>query len=106
MPYEPRLFLFGDQTYDNSPHRKDLMRHRENPVLENFLNKSYEAIRKEIYKLPIEVRESLPRFTCVDDLLLWKQDGKRVIALDMALTCLYQLGVFIRYDLSIAYCLQ
>ncbi|KAI4597969.1 Type I Iterative PKS [Pestalotiopsis sp. 9143b] len=54
MPYEPRLFLFGDQTYDNAPHRKDLMRHRQNPVLENFLAKSYEAIRKEIYKLPLE----------------------------------------------------
>nr|APX43974.1 polyketide synthase [Pestalotiopsis microspora] len=95
MPYEPRLFLFGDQTYDNQPHRKDLMRYRQNPVLENFLAKSYEAIRNEIYNLPVELRTKLPRFTCLDDLLLWKQDGQRVIALDMALTCLYQLSVFI-----------
>jgi hypothetical protein len=66
------------------------------------LAKSYEAIRNEIYNLPIEVRTKLPRFTCLDDLLLWKQDGQRVIALDMALTCLYQLSVFIRYGLYLA----
>ncbi|KAI0003486.1 ketoacyl-synt-domain-containing protein [Xylariaceae sp. FL0662B] len=90
-----KLYLFGDQTYDIRPYLKDLMLHRHNPVLENFLVKAYDAIRTEIYRLPAETRDDLPRFTCLDDLVSWKQDGKSCAALDMAVTCIYQLGVFI-----------
>ena len=90
------LYLFGDQTYDIQPHLKDLLRHRANPVFEAFLTKAYDAIRKELYKLPDEIRNDLPRFTCVDDLILGKKGGKPFIPLDMAITCLYQLSVFIR----------
>lgn len=90
------LYLFGDQTYDLQPHLKNLLRSRGNPVLEDFLTKAYDAVRAELYKLPQEVRDDLPRFTCLDDLVLWNQSGKRCIPLDMAVTCLYQLGVFIR----------
>ncbi|RYP04526.1 hypothetical protein DL764_004388 [Monosporascus ibericus] len=90
-----KLYLFGDQTYDIQSSLKDLMRYRNNPVLEDFLLKTYDEIRTEIYKLPAETREDLPRFTCLDDLVLWKHDGKRCIPLDMAVTCMYQLGSFI-----------
>lgn len=91
-----KLYLFGDQTHDIQPDLKDLLRYRHNPVLEDFLVKAYDTIRKDIYKLPNEIREELPRFTCLDDLVLRKQGGKRCIPLDMAVTCMYQLGVFIR----------
>ncbi|OCK75289.1 ketoacyl-synt-domain-containing protein [Lepidopterella palustris CBS 459.81] len=90
-----KLYLFGDQTYDLQPHLKDLLRNRHNPVLEDFLVKAYDAVRTELYKLPQQVRDDLPRFTCLDDLVLWNQSGKRCIPLDMAVTCMYQLGVFI-----------
>ena len=96
MREQHKLYLFGDQTFDVQPHLKGLLCHRDNPVLEDFLLKAYDALRKELYMLPAEIREDLPRFTSIDDLLLWKNDGKRCIALDMALTCLYQLGTFIR----------
>ncbi|KAF7158913.1 hypothetical protein CNMCM5623_004092 [Aspergillus felis] len=89
------LFLFGDQTYNPQPCLREMMRNRHNPALENFLSKSYDAIRAEIYSLPHEVRANMPRFTCLDDLILWKQDGQQCIPLDMALTCMYQLGAFI-----------
>ncbi|ORY66531.1 polyketide synthase [Pseudomassariella vexata] len=95
MSDQLKLYLFGDQTYDIQPHLKDLLRHRHNPVLEDFLVKSYDAIRTEIFKLPGQVRDDLPRFTCLDDLVLWKQGGKRCVPLDMAVTCMYQLGFFI-----------
>ncbi|MCJ1436265.1 fusarubin cluster-polyketide synthase [Xylographa pallens] len=90
-----KLYLFGDQTYDVQPHLKNLLRYRNNPVLEDFLVKAYNAIRTEIYKLPPQVREDLPRFSCLDDLLLWNHGGKRCIPLDMAVTCIYELGCFI-----------
>ncbi|KAH7139674.1 hypothetical protein B0J13DRAFT_66577 [Dactylonectria estremocensis] len=90
-----KLYVFGDQTYDIQPHLKDLLQNRGNPVLEDFLVKAYDAIRAEIFKLPHQVRDDVPRFTCYQDLVLWNQSGRRCIPLDMAVTCLYQLGVFI-----------
>ena len=91
------LYLFGDQTYDIQPSLKDLLRYRHNPVLEDFFVKAYNAIRTEIYSLPYEVRNDLPRFTCLEDIILRKRGGKRCVPLDMAVTCMYQLGAFIRY---------
>lgn len=94
-PNELKLFLFGDQTFDTQLHLKSLLAHRGNPILEDFLAKSYKAIRSGISQLSPQVRDDLPRFTCLDDLLLWKQDGKRCVPLDMAVTTMYQLGVYI-----------
>ncbi len=96
MANQLKLYLFGDQTYDTQPHLKSLLLHRDNPILEDFLVKAYDAIRTEIYKLPHQVRDDLPRFTCLDDLVLWNQSGRRCIPLEMAVTCMYQLGAFIR----------
>ncbi|KAF1347668.1 beta-ketoacyl synthase [Delphinella strobiligena] len=95
MPGQQRLYLFGDQTFDVLPHLNEFSRYRANPIFEDFLSKSYDAIRREIYKLPQQVRDNLPRMTAIDDLIFWKQGEERCIPLDMALTCLYQLGMFI-----------
>ena len=95
MSEQQKLYLFGDQTYEVQPHLKKLLKYRTNPVLDDFLVKAYNAIRQNIYTLPMAIRDDLPRFTCIDDLLLMKQSSKRCIPLDMAVTCLYQLGVFI-----------
>jgi hypothetical protein len=91
-----KLYVFGDQTYDVQPRLKELLGHRDNPVLQDFLGKAYAAIRVQLFTLSHETREALPRFTSVDDLLLWKNDGSPCLPLDMALTCLYQLAVFMR----------
>ncbi|KAK5989545.1 Non-reducing polyketide synthase fsr1 [Cladobotryum mycophilum] len=109
-----KLYLFGDQTFDMQPHTKDLLTHRDNPILEDFLVKTYDAVRLEIYKLTPQIRNDLPRFTCLDDLVLWNPQGKRCIPLDMAVICMYQLAVFIirmeneNYDInesqSIGFC--
>lgn len=97
MASQLQLFVFGDQTFDVQPHLADLIQYGQNPVLEDFLLKAYDAIRTEIYSLPCELRDDLPRFTCVDDIIWRKPDAKRCVPLDMAVTCMYQLGVFIRY---------
>ncbi|RMZ78667.1 hypothetical protein DV738_g3768, partial [Chaetothyriales sp. CBS 135597] len=90
-----KLYLFGDQTYDLQPHFQELFQSRSNPVLEDFLVRSYDAVRIEISSLPLSTQETYPRFTCVDDLLLWSRSGNGLIPLDMATTSLYQLGLFI-----------
>lgn len=93
---DAKLFIFGDQTHDVYHCLKDVLHHRGDPVLETFLVKAYEAIRTEIFSLPVEVRESLPRFTCLEDLAYWDRNGDRCIPLDMAVTCMYQLAAFMR----------
>ncbi|KAI1456594.1 beta-ketoacyl synthase [Annulohypoxylon moriforme] len=96
LPSLLKLYLFGDQTYDIRPHLKLLLRERDNPILENYFSKAYDAIRSEIYQLPPQIRDDLPRFTCFNDLVLQNSSQNSYIPLDMAITCLYQLGAFIR----------
>ena len=91
-----KLYLFGDQTYDIQSDLEDLLKHKQNPILEDFFVKAYDAIRLEIYSLPQKVRDGLPRFTCFHDLIFRKEGGKGCTPLDMAMTCVYQLGTFIR----------
>ncbi|KAK2014996.1 beta-ketoacyl synthase domain-containing protein [Colletotrichum eremochloae] len=91
------LYLFGDQTFNIAEGLKDLLRYRTNPLVDDFLEKSYQLIRNELYLLPSAVRESLPRFTCIEDIvLLGTQNEGKCNALDLALTCVYQIGTFIR----------
>ncbi|EUC44947.1 hypothetical protein COCMIDRAFT_37278 [Bipolaris oryzae ATCC 44560] len=91
------IYLFGDQTFDVEPHFSGLLEARDNLFLHTLLRGAYNAIRAEIYTLPPEVRNELPRFTCLEDLASWKHSGtgKRCLALDMAITTLWQLGTFI-----------
>ena len=74
-----KLYLFGDQTYDIQPRLKELLQHHDNPILEAFLEKTYDAVRVEIYKLPQSIKEDLPRFTSFEDLVLWSRSGKRYV---------------------------
>lgn len=100
-PEEITLYLFGDQTYDVGPHLKKLLlasRH-SNDLVNDFLRGSYDAVRAELYQLPSHERDCLPRFTCVEDLVLWASrstnERHRCVPLNMAVTCIYQLAVFI-----------
>lgn len=98
MGYQETLYLFGDQTFDVEPHLPKLLdASNNNVVLRDFLEMAYNAIRVQIFKLPKDVREELPRFTSIEDVLLWKQSqgANRCVPLDMATTCIYQLGSFI-----------
>ncbi|KAI0877844.1 polyketide synthase [Hypoxylon argillaceum] len=91
-----KLYLFGDQTYDVQQHIGKLLQLRNNALVNGFLEMGYGAIREEIYRLPTQTRNQLPRFTNIEDLLLWKNtESGRFIAIEMAVACLYQLGTFI-----------
>ncbi|KAI0405958.1 polyketide synthase [Xylaria palmicola] len=98
MGHQKTLYLFGDQTFDVEPHLPKLLDvGNSSVVLRDFLDKAYDAIRLQIFRLPANVRGELPRFTNIEDVLLWKQPKghSRCVPLDMAMTCLYQLGSFI-----------
>ncbi|RWA03415.1 hypothetical protein EKO27_g11693 [Xylaria grammica] len=98
MGHHKTLYLFGDQTFDVEPHMPKLLdAGNTNVVLRDFLDDAYDAIRLQIFRLPANVRVELPRFTSIEDVILWKQpkERSRCVPLDMAMTCLYQLGSFI-----------
>jgi hypothetical protein len=93
------LFLFGDQTFDVEPHLPGLLdASNSNPVLRDFLLKAYNALRKQTFVLEKQVRETLPRFTSIEDVLLFKRHASspRCVPFEMALLCLYQLASFIQ----------
>lgn len=91
------LYLFGDQTYDLNPQLKQLAHYKHNPLLKDFLTRAYDTLRVELFNLPSSIRDELPRYTCLDDVIFREQNAKRCIPLDMAVTCMYQLGIFIEY---------
>lgn len=100
-PTQVSLYLFGDQTHDIGPHLKALLleSQRGNVLLNDFLQRAYGALRKELYQLSFQERESLPRFTSIEDLVLWRstspQEARQCIPLDMSLTCMYHIAAFI-----------
>lgn len=96
MSERMQLYLFGDQTFNFQPCLKELLDGRYNLALRDFVEKSYNAIRIEIYQLPPQERDGLCRFTSAEDLLSWDQSGRRCLPLDMAVACIYHLGSFIR----------
>ncbi|KAK3319477.1 beta-ketoacyl synthase [Cercophora scortea] len=96
MTDQLKLCIFGDQTCDLRPHWKELFQVRDNPAVEDFLVKSYNAVRNEIYNLPVEARNAIPRFTSLNDLILSNQTGaRRCLAIDTATSCIYELATFI-----------
>ncbi|GAW18496.1 hypothetical protein ANO14919_079720 [Xylariales sp. No.14919] len=98
MGHQKMLYLFGDQTFDVEPHMPKLLdAGNTSVVLRNFLDSVYDVLRLHIFQLPVNVRGELPRFTGIEDVMLWKQpkERSRCVPLDMAMTCLYQLGSFI-----------
>lgn len=96
-----RICIFGDQTWDLQSHIKKLFHLRDNAVVEDFLTKAYDAVRKEIYSLQPELRDAIPRFTSLNDLILYNQgSGPRCVAIDLAIHCMYHLGTFIRYGVA------
>ena len=61
---EVMLYLFGDQTYNVGPHLKELLlsSRQGNSLMNDFLRRSYDAVRAELYRLPSQEQELLPRF--------------------------------------------
>lgn len=96
-----KLYLFGDQTYDVGPYLKSLLleSHHGNVLMTDFFHRCYNVLRAEIYRLPFQERESLPRFTSIEDIILWRttspDEARHCVPLDMSLTCMYHIAAFI-----------
>jgi len=91
-----QVYLFGDQTYEINTKLCGLLLSNDNPILISFFERVFFALRTEIGQLPLRERESFPLFSSISTLLSRQRENALNPALEGALTCMYQLGYFIR----------
>lgn len=91
------VVLFGDQITDlpaafrRINHRKD-----KNALLGSFLDKVKAALREEVGRQPRAIRDDVPTFTSVFDLVeRFHANGVSNPAVTAALLCVAQLATFI-----------
>jgi hypothetical protein len=94
------IYLFGDQSEKIDEGLKILICSDRDAILDSFLTKSYEAIRHEIQNITASKLRVSSKFSSLLDLLALRQDGLQSVPLDHALTVIYQIGLFIRYEFS------
>ena len=100
MGTQAHIYLIGDQTYDYDRSLRELLHSEHEAILSSFFERSYYALRAEVGKLLQSHRGQFQRFSGLADLLVLRSDCQLHPALDQALTCIYQLGTFIRQALQ------
>lgn len=96
MAVPRRIYLFGDQTFDIHASLSELLQLHENPILTTFFERSCHALRRAIGNLESHYQDQFPRFSNLADLNAVHQKGQPNPALAQFLTCICQLGLFIR----------
>ncbi|KAL6237529.1 putative sterigmatocystin biosynthesis polyketide synthase [Aspergillus navahoensis] len=91
-----RLFLFGDQTYDFAVDLRDLLNIRNNPILVAFLEQSHYVIRAQMIRELPPKEHKQARTASLAELLQKYVDRKLPSAFQTALSCITQLGLFMR----------
>ncbi|USW47943.1 Putative thioesterase, Acyl transferase domain superfamily, phosphopantetheine binding ACP [Septoria linicola] len=87
---------FGDQTFDCSEAVSQLLRGHDDALLVDFLERACGTLKAEVSKLSSEQQQQTPRFTTLSDLVPYYRARTLNPALVQALTCVAQLGLFIR----------
>ena len=87
------VYVFGDQVEDYSTGLPLLLLSEQDPILDAFLAQSYKIIRREILSTP---PLTPPSFSSLLDIARWRSLGVRNLAVEHALTTVYQIGLFMR----------
>ncbi|KAM3419059.1 hypothetical protein BST61_g5014 [Cercospora zeina] len=95
-----RVLAFGDQTYDCSEAVSQLLRVRDDAVVVDFLERSCAVLKSELARLSSEQQRENPRFAILAELVPPYRAGTLNPALSQALSCIAQLGLFIRQHSS------
>ena len=96
--YQCQIFIFEDLTLPFEEDLRQLLHAKDNPSLSSFFDQVCFVLREDFAKLPSRQQSLLPRFATLVDLLSRWKDSEGAPALKFALTCLYQVGQFIRYE--------
>lgn len=89
-------YIFGDQTYDIQDTLRSLGQAHDDPLLTDFLERACHVLKREIARLSPEQQAQCPRFSTLADLLRPYSTRTLNPCLIQALTCISQLGLFIR----------
>lgn len=96
----PRMdvLLFGDQTSDCRFALRWALQQKKNVILTSFFERVGAALRHEVSRQPRLVRNRIPEFTSIKDLLeRYDELQSANPILDSTLMCICQLASFIRY---------
>ena len=91
-----RLFVFGDQTAPIVPKLRELLAVRDHPILTAFLEQSHYVLRAQIIQSLPPAEHKAQRTASLAELVQRYEDGKLSPAFQTALSCLCNLGLFIR----------
>ncbi|KAH0558765.1 Type I Iterative PKS, partial [Trichoglossum hirsutum] len=92
------IFLFGDQTADQSSFLAKVFACKDHVLLVSFLDRVNVALREEVARLPQVTRQRIPDFSTVQELVLRHQErGESSPAVESTILCISQLAHFIGY---------
>ena len=95
------IILFGDQTGDYTAVFHSLLQNVDDVYLKAFFDKIYITLREEVSQQPLSIREQIPGFTSIPDLVAryGEPNVAKSNAIESALTCISQLACFFMYVL-------
>lgn len=96
MLQNTNLFLFGDQTFDFVPALRRLLSVQDHVILAAFLDQCHHVIRSEGFKHLTAAEYKLARSSSLAQLLQKYVAGGLNPAFQTTLSCISQLGCFIR----------
>jgi hypothetical protein len=97
------VYLFGDQTHDVSTELLSLLHFSPyEPSLRSYFDGTYRELRSEVGNLLVLEQRAFPGFSSIPDLVTLFRRGRLPSAFDPAMTCMYQLGMVIRYACLLA----
>lgn len=96
MAHNTRVFLFGDQTYDFVPKLRELLPIKDNPILTAFFEQAHYVVRAQMIQSLRPQEHKAARTSDLAHMLQKYVDGKLCPAFQTALSCICQLGYFMR----------
>ena len=88
------IYLFGDQTFNTEQSLRTLLC-SNHVLLIDFFEQASQTLRREIGRLPSHVRDHLPRFSSIADIITRSRDGQASPALAQALCVIHAFACFI-----------
>jgi len=96
MAQPTRLFVFGDQTAPIVPKLRELLAVRDQPILTAFLEQCHYVLRAQIIQSLPPHEHKAQRTADLAELIQRYDNGQLSPAFQTALSCLCNLGLFIK----------
>ncbi|KAL8700830.1 MAG: hypothetical protein Q9224_000778 [Gallowayella concinna] len=98
MSPDMSIVLFGDQATDYHNNLRNKLREKNNPILSSFLDQANAALCEEVARQPRLVRDTIPSFSTLLDLVDWFDEVKTSNpAVESAICTTCQVACLISY---------